>query len=349
MQMFNRVFFSLSTTLLFLVSSTVLAEWDWNDKSLAGLKPEEVALLQQWAAGFPRLVEKYSQLTVEYSHESEYGGVKRNEYCRIHILGNDHYRWDIETDEGIQVSLVLPGRCYQFARKKDAKGYVLLGKGGDAERMKMIQMLLSTDVVRAPFADGFIPLWYEFGFLDNPSYEHFWVDEMQAMSKNASAKLVSVAEQGRDDGNRITLQTETTIDGKTVLFPTTFLDGQVWVLETTKFFSSDESGQEYEITNRREYNGDEDGIPLLKSVSNLAHSKQDNKLGWGDWYSITKLYLSPPDPSVFDPAQFPLEPDNAMPSFAPRPVSIWRKMGLIFGALLIFFGLYLRFKKTKEV
>ncbi len=122
--MLNTVKYVIATIILLcLPCSLAFAQWSWDDPLVADLKPEEISLLREWATEFPRLVEKYSQLTIEYTHKSEKDGQKSEEVNRIYILGKDHYRWDKETEEGTVVMLALPDRCFRFGKEKNAQEY----------------------------------------------------------------------------------------------------------------------------------------------------------------------------------------------------------------------------------
>ncbi len=332
-------------TLFFLIfsSSPAQAQWSWDDPLVADLKPEEISLLKEWATEFPRLVEKYSQLTIEYTHRSEKDGKKTEEINRIFILGQDHYRWDKETPEGTAVTLSLPNRCYRFAKEKGEENYFFVGQGDEKKSKEIIRMILSTDVVRAPIANGFVPLWYSFPFLDKPSFEHIWFEETRKAASKVSLKFKTVNDEVLPDKHRVTLTAESTIDGKTRTPAVVLLKSHAWALETSELINIDQTGQEYKRTNTREYEGDVDGIPLLKSVTILAHSTKDNKLGWGDWYTVTKLDLSPPDKSVFDPNQF--VPNIGV--IEATNFTVVRIICIVSGVLLISIGLWLKFRRPK--
>ncbi|MGL4595085.1 MAG: hypothetical protein ACRCUY_10185 [Thermoguttaceae bacterium] len=334
-----RVFCALFV-LFSLVSFLVVPSDAANQKQqdMSALSAEELALLDECASKFRLLVEKYSQLFLEYTSDRQVDNRSNHEISRIWVREGGYYRWDVESEEGVRVFLALPGRGYRFAKKRGDANYTLVSKGDDEESKKIALIILSNNVLRAPFAWGPIPLWYDFDFLDHPSFEHICFDEYRGTApKDTVVKFLSVTEQSAEDGIRVSIETESTAGGPAVRGNTVFLRNKCWALvfETAGTFVDGARRKMYEYL--REYGGDVNGIPLLKKVSEIAYS--DDELTSREDFIVTQLNLWAPPESVFDPKQFLPSDARGEGLMNSREYSVWRIVCMVTGIILILLGI----------
>jgi hypothetical protein len=314
-------------------------------QSFFNLSDEEKNLLQEFRTAVPLLVKKYSQLSLEYRRESQGKGWRKPEISRIFIREGGYYRWDIESDKGTLIHLVLPERCYRIGKKKGSDTYTLITKGGADESKKTALMILSSDVVRSPFATGPVPIWYGFDILDDPSLDR----SVQGMfeSSGTATEYVSVKQTvGNAGENLVTIIQKTNNEKEQQQFSTVFDRNRSWALKSINGYAYDESGKKLYTNESRDYEGESDGFPLLKQVSDLVFFDENNKEpAWGDIFFVVKLELSPPPLSVFDPKQFfPIE------VVAPPRAAYWSwgRIFLIFtGIVLIVWAVWMKIK-TKQ-
>ncbi|GHT27098.1 hypothetical protein FACS18942_05820 [Planctomycetales bacterium] len=288
--------------LFILVFAVLIADGTDAQQAIDNLSAEEKVLLQEFRKSVPPLVKKYSQLSLEYRKVPQQGNEQRKEISRIYIRDGGYYRWDVETDKEILVYLALPERCYKFGRKKGADRYSLISKGGSVESKNTALMIISTEVVRAPFAADALPIWYEYDILDDPSLDR---SSQKMFERISTPKCISVEQTAGNDGDKLVTITNETEDGEyRQKFPDVFIRNRSWALKSSRAYAVDDSGKKFYTDYTRTYNADSMDFPLLKQVSNLTFFSDNNELSWSETFLVSKIELYPPPLSVFDPKQF---------------------------------------------
>jgi hypothetical protein len=311
-------------------------------RTFADLSSDEKTLLLEFKKSIPLLVKKYSQLSIEYEKIPHGNNRQRREIFRIFLREGGYYRWDVETDKEIMIHLALPERCYRFGKKKGADEYSLISKGGSEESKNTVLMIMSSEVVRAPFAIDALPIWYEYDILDDPLLDR---SSLELFERTSQPKYVSIKQSSGSDGEKnVMIIMETGEDEEQLYFPEVFIRNRNWALKSSRSYVVDDSGKKFYIDYNRIYNGEFAGIPLLKQVSNLTFSRDNNELVWNNTFLVSKIELSPPPLSVFDPKQF--LPSNKV-KIQQKPISVGRIILTITGIVLILWGLWLKLKSKK--
>jgi hypothetical protein len=304
----------------------------------------EEKLLLEMQKEFPELVTKYSQLSLEYNNNA-HSPVNR-EKTQIFLRADGYARWDIEGKEGTVVYLALPKRAYKFMKKNGSNLWTLALKGNEKDSIRIRQLILSSDVVRSPFAESSVPLWLSFEFLDNPSFDHS-VDILFREAWNGVEKPElkhQFYESEENNQNLVTITTEITNKGKKFQIPTVFLKDQCYALKSTKAIFEDESGNTGTVEYHREYDGTINNIPLLKKASTLTYSDSGQLLS-NEEFLVTHLELSPPPLEIFDPKQF-LPPDTKIgKEIQPAYFSWGRILFILFGVFWVLVGLWMKIKQ----
>jgi hypothetical protein len=338
--------------MLFFLSVFLTAEAN-TEQLFSNLSEEEKKLFQEFNNALPLLVKKYSQLSLEYRKEPQGKGQRKQEISRIFIRDGGYYRWDIESDKGTLIHLALPERYYRIGKKKGSDRYILFIKGDTDESKKAALMILSSDVVRSPFATGPMPIWYGFDILDDPSLDRSTLSLFKQSGEHSSivTESINIKPTLSKANEKLVAITLNLYDGKEHIQDSTVFDrSRSWALKSADAFSYDESGKKAYVNYYRDYEGESDGFPLLKQVSDLVFSDENNtKLAWGDKYFVTKIELSPPPLSVFDPKQFfPSDAEIALANLPRAAYWSWGRILLIFtGIVLIVWGVWMKIK-TKQ-
>jgi hypothetical protein len=342
--MISLLFTILIVSFCFLPQALSAPDEAKTGRTFADLSTDEKTLLLEFKNSIPPLVKKYSQLSIEYEKIPQGNNRQTREISRIFLREGGYYRWDVETDKEIIIHLALPGRCYRFGKKKGADEYSLISKGGSDESKNTALIIMSSEVVRAPFATDALPIWYEYDILDDPSLDR---SSLELFERTSQPKYVSIKKSSGSDGEELVTIIMKTDNGEEQLyFPGVFVRNKNWVLKSSRAYAVDDSGKNFHTDYNRIYSGESAGVPLLKQVSNLTFSSDNNELSWNDTFLVSKIELSPPPFSVFDPKQF--LPNNKI-KIQQKPMSVGRIILATTGIVLILWGLWLKFKSKKSL
>jgi hypothetical protein len=156
-------------------------------------------------------------------------------------------------------------------------------------------------------------------------------------------EYVSVKQSSGSGGEKlVTITTKTNHGEEQLLFPTIFIRNKNWALKSSRAYVIDDSGKKPYTDYTRTYSGELDGFPLLKQVSNLTFASDDGQLSWDETFLISRIDLSPPPLSIFDPKQF--ISDNTTITVQQTTMSVERIILIIIGIVLILLGILLKLK-----
>jgi hypothetical protein len=316
------------------------------------LTPEQFELVREYTKEIVWLKKQYSILSMVV--ETRLGGPDEqhsgnrtdcydrmdNEYCRLSTL-----RIGKENPEQADIyTLVTPNSYYSFIQKSRDGKYVLLEKGIEED------VAVFRQTININWGVDVIP----FSFYGTPLDEMFFLSYIDGVSEIPPSGfggfvIKSINEEIVDAEKVVTFNTGFSVNGVKTSSAFSFYRNRHWVLKNARADLVNSKGQLVFIdTISCEYDfGAEDGIPRLKKAS-IISADTKGKVRRTKEHIITKLSFDHPDISVFDPKQF-LPPNTEIGEMLSRePLSLERIICIVFGVILVIFGIWMKLKQKKQ-